>query len=242
MRKIEVCCSSLTEVEQAAKAGATRVELCAAIGLGGITPSHGTISAIMAAGLNIDINVLIRCREGGFCYSADEVDIMCRDIEFCREVGVHGVVIGALTPQGDIDLDACRRMMQAAGNLSVTFHRAFDICNNAEKALEEIISLGCHRLLTSGMEPSAELGAQLISQLIAQADNRIIIMPGAGIKPHNITYIEQATNATEFHSTAADNISDTAFATPKLSFAADADGKGLLRWSQYEIIHKLVNQ
>ena len=101
MRKIEVCCSSLHEAREAEEAGAIRIELCAAIGCGGVTPSHGTIEAIMKSGLKLDVNVLIRSREGGFCYTEQEIDTMCRDIEFCREMGVHGVVIGALTENGN---------------------------------------------------------------------------------------------------------------------------------------------
>ena len=109
MRIIEVCCSSLSEAREAEAGGARRIELCSAITCGGVTPSHGTITAIVQAELNIDINVLIRPREGGFCYTADEVDTMCRDIEFCRQMGVHGVVIGALTADGNIDIEACER-------------------------------------------------------------------------------------------------------------------------------------
>ena len=210
MRIIEGCCSSLSEAREAAAGGARRIESCAAITCGGVTPSYGVIKAITEAGLDIDINVLIRPREGGFCYSDDEVATMCRDIEFCRQVGVHGVVIGALTPEGDIDIEACRRMMEAAGNLSVTFHRAYDVCRNPKEALEQIISLGCERLLSSGQQPSAEAGAEFLAELVEQALGRIIIMPGAGVNPQNIAYIAQKTAATEFHSTAAINQSDSA--------------------------------
>lgn len=241
MRKVEVCCSSLQEVLEAERAGAYRVELCSAIALGGLTPSYGVIRSVVAAVSRIKVNVLIRVREGGFCYSEDEVEAMCRDIEFCREVGVDGVVIGALTADGDVDMVACRKLMAAAQGMSVTFHRAFDVCRNGERALEDIITLGCRRLLTSGMEQDAEQGARYIAQLVAQAVGRIIIMPGAGIRPNNVAIIEKITAATEFHSTAAANIPDQAFATPKLSFAADGDGKGLLRRSRYEIISELVN-
>jgi copper homeostasis protein len=166
---------------------------------------------------------------------------MCRDIEFCREAGVDGVVIGALTTEGEIDIVACRKMMAAAQGMSVTFHRAFDVCRNGEKALEDIISLGCDRLLTSGMEQDTEQGASYIAKLVEQAAGRIIIMPGAGIRPSNIAMIEKITAATEFHSTAAANIPDQAFASSKLSFAADGEGKGLLRRSQSEIVSELVN-
>ena len=166
---------------------------------------------------------------------------MCRDIEFCREVGADGVVIGALTADSDIDIVACRKMMAAAEGISVTFHRAFDVCRNGEKALEDIISLGCDRLLTSGMEQDAEQGAKHIAEFVEQAAGRIVIMPGAGIRPSNIAMIEKITAATEFHSTAAANIPDQAFASNKLSFAADGEGKGLLRRSQSEIVSELVN-
>ena len=241
MRKIEVCCSSLKEVLEAERAGAFRVELCGAIALGGITPSYGVIRSVVEAVTTIKVNVLIRVREGGFCYSDEEVEAMCRDIEFCREVGVDGVVIGALTAEGEIDIVACRKMMAAAQGMSVTFHRAFDVCRNGEKALEDIISLGCDRLLTSGMEQDAEQGATYIAKLVEQAAGRIVIMPGAGIRPSNIAMIEKITAATEFHSTAAANIPDQAFASSKLSFATDGEGKGLLRRSQSEIISELVN-
>ena len=241
MRKIEVCCSSLKEVLEAERAGAFRVELCGAIALGGITPSYGVIRSVVEAVKTIKVNVLIRVREGGFCYTDEEVEAMCRDIEFCREVGVDGVVIGALTAEGEIDIVACRKMMAAAEGMSVTFHRAFDVCRNGEKALEDIISLGCDRLLTSGMEQDAEQGATYIAKLVEQAAGRIVIMPGAGIRPNNIAWIEKTTAATEFHSTAAANIPDQAFASSKLSFAADGEGKGLLRRSQSEIVSELVN-
>ncbi len=241
MRKIEICCSSLGEVADAARAGAVRVELCSAIALGGLTPSYGVIRSVVDAGLDIDVNVLIRVREGGFCYTEAEVDAMCRDIEFCREAGVDGVVIGALRADGEIDMEACRWMMQAAEGMSVTFHRAFDVCRDGREALEQIISLGCDRLLTSGMESSVELGAEYVAELVRQAAGRIIIMPGAGIKPHNIAWIEKTTAATEFHSTAAADLQDQAFSTAKLSFAADRSGMGLLRRSQREIISELVN-
>ncbi|MBR3775248.1 MAG: copper homeostasis protein CutC [Alistipes sp.] len=241
MRIIEVCCSSLSEAREAEAGGARRIELCSAITCGGVTPSHGTITAIVQAGLNIDINVLIRPREGGFCYTADEVDTMCRDIEFCRQMGVHGVVIGALTAEGDIDIEACQRMIEAAGDLSVTFHRAFDVCRDPSKALEQIISLGCDRLLSSGQMPSAEQGAELLAELVRQAAGRIIIMPGAGIKPQNIALIEQKTAAMEFHSTAAIDDIDTAYRGVNCSFAAYPDREGVIRHSSREVVLQLVN-
>ena len=241
MRTVEVCCSSLSEVREAVAGGARRVELCAAITCGGVTPSHATIKCITEAALDIDINVLIRPREGGFHYSDEEVDVMCHDIEFCRRMGVHGVVIGALTQDGEIDIEACRRMVKAASDLSITFHRAFDVCVEPLQALEQIIALGCDRLLTSGQKPSAEQGAERIAELISHAAGRIIIMPGAGITPQNIAYIEQKTAATEFHSTAAVDDADYAYRGADVSFAAYPDREGIIRHSSREVVLQLVN-
>ena len=241
MRTIEVCCSSLDEAREAEAGGARRIELCAAIACGGVTPSLGTIRTIVEAGLNIDINVLIRPREGGFCYSEAEVEAMCRDIDTCRRMGLHGVVIGALTTEGDIDVAACRQMMEAAGEMSVTFHRAFDVCRRPMEALEQIIALGCDRLLTSGQKPSAAEGTELIARLVGQAAGRIIIMPGAGINPSNIALIEQKTAATEFHSTAAIDSADSAYRGQAVSFAAYPQREGVIRRSAREVVLELVN-
>lgn len=241
MRTIEVCCSSLDEAREAEAGGARRIELCSAITCGGVTPSLGTLRTVVEAALDIDINVLIRPREGGFCYSESEVGAMCRDIEMCRRMGIHGVVIGALTADGDIDTEACLRMMEAAGEMSVTFHRAFDVCRNAEQALEQIIALGCDRLLTSGQQPTAVAGADLIARLVVQVADRLIVMPGAGINPSNIALIEQKTAATEFHSTAAVDLIDCAYRLGEVSFAAYPNREGVIRHSAREVVSQLVN-
>lgn len=241
MRKIEVCSTSLDDAREAEAGGAIRIELCSAITCGGVTPSHGLIRSVANENLNLDINVLIRAREGGFCYTTAEVDAMCQDIEFCRDAGVHGVVIGALTAEGDIDMEACKKMVAAAGDMSITFHRAFDICREPLVALEQIISLGCHRLLTSGQQPSAEQGAEFIAELVKRAAGRIIIMPGAGINPKNIAAIEQKTAATEFHSTAAIDSADSAYRGQAVSFAAYPQREGIIRHSAREVVLELVN-
>ena len=241
MRKIEVCSTSLDDAREAEAGGAIRIELCSAITCGGVTPSHGLIKSVVDANLNLDINVLIRAREGGFCYTGTEVEAMCQDIEFCREAGVHGVVIGALTAEGDINMGACKKMVAAAGDMSITFHRAFDICREPFVALEQIISLGCHRLLTSGQQPSAEQGAEFIAELVKRAAGRIIIMPGAGINPKNIATIEQKTAATEFHSTAAIDSADSAYRGQAVSFAAYPQREGVIRHSAREVVLELVN-
>lgn len=243
MRKIEVCCTSAEDVREAIHGGAIRVELCSAISCGGVTPSHGLISEVVAAAAGkIRINVLIRPREGTFCYSESEVRTMVSDIEFCREAGVDGVVVGALTPEGDIDIDTCRRMVAAAGNMSVTFHRAFDVCRNPGQALEQVIGLGCDRLLTSGQQPKALAGAELLANLVELAGGRIIVMPGSGINPGNIAEIERITKASEFHSTARASVPDPdRHHVPALGFDESADTGVILRTTR-EVVKALVNK
>ncbi len=138
-----------------------------------------------------------------FVYDEEAVSQMESDIAFCRSAGVAGVVVGALTPDGAIDLPAMRRLVAAAGPLSVTFHRAFDVCSEDPfKAVDKIISLLCTRLLTSGMAPTAWEGKELIARLVRHAGDRLIIMPGSGVRPDNLTALAAATSAPEFHGTA----------------------------------------
>ena len=197
MRKLEVCCGDLQSVRAAIEGGAHRVELCEALELDGLTPSEAMMEA--AIGMGIPVQVLIRVREGDFVYSKDEICKMRNDIRLARKLGAAGVVIGALMPDGSIDEEAIRCMMDEAEGLSVTFHRAFDVCRKPEEALEKIISLGCHRLLTSGQATTAELGIPMLKKLVEQADGRIIIMPGAGVNPQNASRILEETGALEIH-------------------------------------------
>lgn len=203
MRFIEVCATSLFDVQEAIAGGASRIELCSALELGGITPSYGTMKQVMD-NCNIPVNILVRARGGDFVYTQEEVDAMVEDIKFCKKLGVNGVVIGALTPEGDIDIPAMKQMIEAAGDeLKITFHRAFDRAINPFESLEKIISLGCDTLLTSGQqEESAEDGVELLAQLVKQSNGRITIMPGKGVRVENIEYIEKTSGAVQFHSTA----------------------------------------
>lgn len=197
MRKLEVCCGDLQSVRAAIEGGAHRVELCEALELDGLTPSEAMMES--AIGTGIPVQVLIRVREGDFVYNKDEICKMRNDIRLARKLGAAGVVIGALMPDGSIDEEAIRCMMDEAEGLSVTFHRAFDVCHEPEEALEKIISLGCHRLLTSGQATTAELGIPMLKKLVEQADGRIIIMPGAGVNPQNASRILEETGALEIH-------------------------------------------
>lgn len=197
MKKLEVCCADIESVWAAKEGGAHRIELCEALELDGLTPSEELIRQTIATGM--PVQVLIRVREGNFVYSPEEVETMAASIRLAKELGAHGVVIGALTPEGQIDKPAIARMMEEAEGMSVTFHRAFDVCRDPLQALEEIIALGCHRLLTSGQQHSAFAGIPLLRQLTTQAAGRIIIMPGAGVNPQNAMHILTETGATEIH-------------------------------------------
>ncbi len=204
--KIEICANSVASCVEAQKGGAYRVELCAAIPEGGTTPSYGDIVVARKLLNETKLNVIIRPRGGDFLYSDLEYKIMLKDIEICRELGVDGVVIGCLTADGDVDIPRCRELIAAAGDLSVTFHRAFDMCRDPFKSLEDIISLGCEIILTSGQQPKAEQGIDLLKRLVERADNRIIIMPGSGVNETNIAKIARETGAQEFHLSARESV------------------------------------
>ncbi|WP_019540757.1 copper homeostasis protein CutC [Proteiniphilum acetatigenes] len=196
--KLEICANSVASCLEAQRGGAYRVELCAAIPEGGTTPSYGDI-AMARELLDIKLNVIIRPRSGDFLYSSLEHKIMLKDIEIARQLGVDGVVIGCLTAEGEVDMERNRELIEAADGMSVTFHRAFDMCRDPFNSLEKIISLGCHRILTSGQRQQAEQGIPLLKELVQHAGDRIIIMPGSGINMDNIAAIARETGAKEFH-------------------------------------------
>ena len=197
--KLEVCCYSLESALVAQDAGANRIELCADATVGGTTPSYAAIE-LASAKLNIALHVIIRPRGGDFLYSADEFALMQRDIEICKKLKCDGVVLGILTAEGFVDVGRTHMLVQLAKPMSVTFHRAFDMTNDAAEALEVVIASGCDRLLTSGHCNSADEGRDEIQQLVAQAAGRIVIMPGAGVRSDNIVELTQHTGAIEFHS------------------------------------------
>jgi len=215
--KIEICANSVTSCIEAQKGGAYRVELCAAIPEGGTTPSYGDM-VLARELLSIKLNVIIRPRSGDFLYSDLEQKIMLKDIEVARKLGIDGVVIGCLTPQGDVDMVRNRELIEAAGEMSVTFHRAFDMCRDPFESLEKIIELGCSHILTSGQQPKAEQGIPLLKKLVQQADNRIVIMPGSGITDQNIAKIALETGAHELHLSARSPVeSKMQFRNPTVS-------------------------
>ena len=194
---LEVCASNLASALAAEQAGAGRIELCSALSVGGLTPSYGMTQHVFTT-TRLQVMVLIRLREGNFVYTDRELQVMEQDIQALRSM-CTGFVFGALTPEGDIDLPAMQRLMQAAQGMPVTFHRAFDRCRDPFLALEQIIGLGCCRILTSGQQQSAAQGIDLLRQLRERAAGRIIIMPGGGVTPDNAADILAGTGCSEIH-------------------------------------------
>ena len=196
----EVCVDSVDSAVAAEQGGATRVELCAALLEGGLTPSAGTI-AITRAQVSIGLQVMIRPRGGDFLYSDTEFASMKHDIELAKQLGANGVVFGLLTVAGDIDSDRTRVLLDHAKPMNVTFHRAFDMTRDPIAALGTLIELGINRVLTSGQEVSALEGAELVHGLLVHADDKIIVMPGGGITEQNIKKVLDTTGAKEIHVT-----------------------------------------
>lgn len=196
---IEIATTDFATTKLAVEGGADRIELCAALTEGGTTPSYGMIKKCREA-FPVQLFPIIRPRSGDFFYTDEEVEIMMNDVTLCKQLGCDGVVIGLLGKDGNIDVKRSERLIQLAYPLEVTFHRAFDRCRDPFEALEQLIEIGCQRILTSGQQPAAPQGINLIAQLVNASDNRIVIMPGSGVRKENIKELAEKTGATEFHS------------------------------------------
>ncbi|WP_316835342.1 copper homeostasis protein CutC [Pedobacter nutrimenti] len=201
MINMEVCANSVRSALAAQEGGAIRVELCDNLPEGGTTPSYAQI-LLAKKMLSLQVYPIIRPRGGDFLYNDLEFELMKEDIQVCKSLNCDGVVIGILNTDGSIDKERCKVLVDLAKPLPVTFHRAFDMSNDLEKALEDVIETGCERILTSGGESSALKGVETLAKLIKKAAGRIRIMPGAGISETNIEEIIQKTGATEFHASA----------------------------------------
>ena len=199
---LESCCTDVEQIRRAQEAGARRIELCENLAVGGVTPSAELLKAAISVA-KVPVNVLVRPRGGDFVFSAAEADTMLRDIELCREAGAAAVVIGALDSRGEVDMPLMRRLCDAASGMSVTFHRAFDVCADPLAAFEDVLALGCDRLLTSGHESDAFKGRFFIAELVERAAGRIIVMPGCGVRRSNIARIAADTGSVEFHASSA---------------------------------------
>lgn len=195
---IEICLEDAVSVIAAEKGGADRVELCSDLFEGGLTPTIGTVRTVKR-NTHIPFNCMIRPRGGDFCYSDIEFEVMKEDIRAFKAEGVNGIVFGILTPEGEVDMERSRELIELARPLSVTFHRAFDMTRDAFSSLEKLIDLGVDRVLTSGQEATVPEGADLLAELVEKAGDRIIVMPGCGITERNFAKLQRIIKAKEYH-------------------------------------------
>ncbi|MGC8750898.1 copper homeostasis protein CutC [Hydrotalea sp.] len=201
MKLLEIAVFSIESAFIAAKAGANRLELCENYDNGGTTPSYGYLKTVRNQ-LSLPMFVMICPRAGDFVYNQEEFAAMKADILLCKQMGFDGIVAGVLKADGSIDKERMQQIVEWAYPMEVTFHRAFDRCNNPMMALQQIIACGCQRILTSGQQPSALEGKDLIQQLIDAANNDIIIVPGGGIRSNNLNALLQTIHSNEWHSSA----------------------------------------
>jgi len=220
--ELEVIGFDLASCLIAEERGANRIELCANPHEGGTTPSHGMI-AVARKRTSIQLSPIIRPRGGDFFYTDPEFESMIADVEHCRELGCDGVVIGMLTKDGSVDVERCAELVHRAGDMQVTFHRAFDRVKDPMKSLEDVIDLGCSRILTSGLQPNVDLGMEMLRALVDKAGNRITIMPGSGVRSNNIRELAKFTGAKAFHSSArATAPSSMEFTNPDMNEELDS--------------------
>jgi copper homeostasis protein len=215
---LEVPVASLDDALAAQQGGADRLELNAALSVGGLTPSLGTLLVVKAA-VTLPVLVMIRPRPGGFAYSAGDFKVLQRDVDLALQHGAVGIVFGILTADGQVDLDRCRRVLQQVGNRAAVFHRAFDVTPDPFAALEQLIELGFRRLLTSGQEETAYNGARLIAELIRLAARRIEVLPGGGINRFTVADVVARTGCDQVHASLRTRCEDRSVATrPQISF------------------------
>ncbi|MFZ4544556.1 MAG: copper homeostasis protein CutC [Saprospiraceae bacterium] len=232
--KIEICAASPFSAMAAQQGGADRIELCAALEIGGITPSFSSIEMCKKM-LDIPVFVLIRPRGGDFCYSESEMQQMIRDIEICHSLGVGGIVSGSLNSDGSLHIKQLQKLQSACKGMEFTFHRAFDRCNDPFLVAAQLADLGVDRILSSGQQPNALKGASLLARLIEKMEGQIIFMPGSGINVDNIKEINRITGAREYHFSAK-KTQHSPFA-----FKNDMKDKDDYSESDVDLIRSMVN-
>lgn len=214
---VEICVDSVTSAIAAERGGAKRIELCSDLLEGGITPSAGMIELVRTK-VSIAIQVMIRPRGGDFCYDADEFEIMRRDIAVAKGLGADGVVFGILDSDGNVDIERSLQLVELARPLDVTFHRAFDMSADLFRSVEDVCATGANRILTSGGQPTALQGLELIGEIVKAAKGRIAIMPGSGIKAENARRIVTESGVREIHAGLGNSVAGPMrFRNPQLS-------------------------
>lgn len=196
--ELEICCSNWLSAKAADIAGADRIEICSGIGEGGLTPSLGLIVQCVDK-LSLKTHVLIRPRSGDFLYSKEEIEIMKKDVVFCRENGVNGVVFGFLNSDGSIDKGLTKEFVELAHPMKTTFHRGFDMCKNPMQALDDLISIKIDYLLTSGQQSTALQGAKLIKQMADHAKEKLVVMAASGVRTHLLKELIEQSQAEAYH-------------------------------------------
>ncbi|WP_028871853.1 copper homeostasis protein CutC [Psychroserpens burtonensis] len=233
---LEICTNSYQSAKNAQIAGAKRIELCSELSVGGITPSYGLIHQIIEE-LDIETFVLIRPRSGNFQYSEAEFDIIKKDIQICKDLGCHGIVSGVLNEDNTIDIKRTQDLIALSKPLPFTFHRAFDVVPNPEKALEQLIKLGVHRILTSGQHPKAIDGIENLKALKEQAKNRIILLAGSGINSQNAKLFKDA-GFEELHASASEvihTVSSVYFGNTPQTVSSITEIKAILKTIDNEV-------
>lgn len=226
---IEGCVDCLPSAVAAEKGGADRLELCANLSIGGTTPSRALFRQVKET-CAIPVNVLIRPRFGDFLYDGAELEQMEEEIAAFRELGANGAVIGVLTPDGELDVPAMKRLMAAAEGMEVTLHRAFDMARDPVETLERAVELGCTTILTSGQAADALTGAETLVELARRAAGRIHIMAGSGVRKDNIRAIHEKTGVRAFHTTGRRGPVDSG-----MIYRKEGVSMGLPSLSEYEL-------
>lgn len=228
--KLEICCYTVESAIRAERCGADRVELCDNYPEGGTTPSYGAVQHALET-LDIPVNVMVRPRGGDFLYSATEYEIMKKDVAILRELNANGIVIGFLTPDGEPDLERTKEMVELAGPLEVTFHRAFDMSRDPLSALEQLKDTGITRILTSGTRLTVMEGIDLLKELVNSAGDDLIVMPGCGVNDQTLRELMDRTKAHEYHSAA-----QTFEASPMQYLNPDVSMGGVDGVGEYETV------
>lgn len=225
---LECCVDSVESALEAQKGGANRIELCSALVIGGLTPSVALFQRVKEL-LDIKIHVLLRPRFGDFCYTDYEHEIIKEEVRKFRELGADGVVIGTLKPDGTLNMEQMTELVKEAGEMSITLHRAFDMCKDPIETLENVKELGIHTILTSGQKNSCINGTQLLSELVRKADNKVDILIGGGVDAAVIEELHNNTGATSYHMSGKVTIDS------KMEYRKEDVSMGVASMNEYEI-------